>query len=350
MANWVALSPPTSWEAVLTTRSYNSLLKRLARAGFKRPFVREVILPDWWDPSCDKDPDLLPEVEMRVARFLGAPLGVVQTATDTLTTPLYPKANLRRVKTLDRRRVVPAMHVGMQVADAATRNFSEAPLVQLPRDAADWRQQILRRSQLVDLKSMVEDLWSRGIPVLHIEVLPSPQFQGMACVTNDRPVILLGHGYDAPSRLAFYVAHEMGHIVAGDCEPDAPIVEESDEPAESGIEQDADRFAGIVLSGLTSAPRLNPRSFQDLAQQAYEVEMSQQIDAGFLINAWSNAEQKFAYGQQALKALWRDRGGQRILRSATERHVLFDQASESDRQLLRCLYGEPDRDEAGRRH
>lgn len=312
--------------------------------------MREVILPDWWDTSCDKDPDLLPDVELRVARFLGSPLDVVRSAGSTLATPPYPEANLRRVKTLDPSRLVPAVHVGMQIAAAAVRSFAEAPPVQLPPDAAAWRREILQRRPLVNLESMVEDLWSRGVLVLHVEVLPPPRFQGMACIIGDRPVILLGHGLDAPSRLAFYVAHEMGHIVVGDCQPDAPVVEGTDDPDESDIERNADQFARIALSGVNNPPRLSATDFQELAQRAHDVETAQQIEAGFLINTWANTKQEFALGQLALKALWRDRGGQKILRSAAEQHMQFDEASESDRQLLRCLYGEPDRDEAGRRH
>ena len=55
----------------MAKHTYSTLMRRLARTGFKAEFVRQAILPDWWNASCEDDPALLTDLGFRVARFLG---------------------------------------------------------------------------------------------------------------------------------------------------------------------------------------------------------------------------------------------------------------------------------------
>ena len=48
--------------------SFNTLMRRLSHAGFKRQFVTTALMPDWWEDSYAQDPAVLPEVEIRVAQ------------------------------------------------------------------------------------------------------------------------------------------------------------------------------------------------------------------------------------------------------------------------------------------
>ena len=50
----------------------------------------------------------------------------------------------------------------------------------------------------------------------------------------------------------------------------------------------------------------------------------------------------------AAKALYLEVGARRLLRQHFDRHVGLDTASESDRALLRCVYGDPERDATSR--
>ena len=47
----------------------------------------------------------------------------------------------------------------------------------------------------------------------------------------------------------------------------------------------------------------------------------------------------------AVKALYRGSGARQQLRQLFDRHIDLEAATESDRALLRCVYGEPERDE-----
>ena len=102
----------------MANRTIGSLMRRLARAGFGKAFVSSVILPEWWDQDCWEHPELLPELEIRAARFLGVPVSKVADPDALLAVPAYQGAQLRRVRDIDRDRLAPAIHAAMGIAAA----------------------------------------------------------------------------------------------------------------------------------------------------------------------------------------------------------------------------------------
>ena len=332
--------------AALTNHTYTTLMRRLAAAGFKREIAREVVLPDWWDDSCATDPSLLPELELRVARFVDAPLTVVRDPRQPLAAPAYPGAQLRRVKDIDRDRLTPAIHMGLRVAEATLRSWrGDRPDVRLPpQDAETWRTSIPRSSAVVRLEDVLNDLWTRGIPVVHVEVMPAPSFQGMVCIIGDRPVVVLAHDFDEPARLAFVIAHEVAHVVFGDCAPGQPVVDEEDTIEDDrDTERRADLYSIRALAGPTRIPLLEKADPKVLASQALAVEKEQGVDAALVIRRWGKETKEHALATRAVQALYRHTRGKRTIREIFDRHIDLDGASESDRALLRCLHGDPQR-------
>lgn len=323
-------------------------MRRLSRAGFKSDFVRLAILPDWWEETCAEDPTLLPDVEIRVARFLGLPLATVKDQGAILCPRVYSGAQLRKVRDIDRDRLGPAIHSAMQVAAAVVRTLKDAvgPAAPPPTDGLSWRAQIQHTGPAVDLRDILSDLWQRGIPVVPLDVLPAPGFQGMACIVEQRPVILLGYRHDEPGRVGFLIGHETGHVAAGDCLPDQPVVDENETILDAAeIETKADRYASLVLLGSESAPQIEGSDFRELAERAVEQERQTGADAGAIISAWAARTRDYAKATMAWKALYRSSGARRQLGEYFARHVDFQSAAESDRNLLRCILGDPERDE-----
>jgi hypothetical protein len=333
----------------MTTHNFRTLMNRLTRAGFKSEFVSPAILPDWWDESCSGDPNVLQDIEIRLARFLGVPLEMVKNANAALAPPVYPEAQLRRVRDVDRDRLRPAIHAAMRIAGAVVRNLrhTENNPVVPPADALAWRDLVKNGGSKVSLDNIISDLWRRGVPVVPLDVLPSPSFQGMSCIAESRPVILFGHKYDEPGRAAFLITHEVGHVVAGDCAPGRPVVDEEEEITDDAdIERRADQYATHVLIGADSAPGINGESFKELARRASEVEDRTGADASTLIFAWARRTGDYATATMAVRALYRHLGARRQLRELFDRHVDLSSASDTDRALLRCVHGEPERNEA----
>ena len=325
----------------------STLIRRLGAAGFKRNFVNVAILPDWWDPSSEADTRLVADVELRIARFLGAPLSTVRDPRAPLAAPTYEGAQLRRVKDIGRDRLAPAIHAALSIARAVVRNATLATPVPPPVDGLVYRQELRRAKLVVRLDDILADAWNRGIPIIHVESLPSPSFQGLACIVEDRPVVLICHNLDEPGRLAFIIAHEIAHIVNGDCAPNRPVVDEEEEIVDDAdIEKRADEYATLLLTGGAPIHAVDALGFKDLAQKAIASEKAQAVDASSVIWAWARRTGDYAKATMAAQALYRTRGGKRAIRAHLDRHIDLENASDSDRALLRCLHGDPERDAA----
>lgn len=344
----------TSATRPATSQSFATLMQRLSRAGFKKDFVSRAILPDWWDESCSDDPSLLEDIEIRVARFLNLSVGALRDSTTGIEAPSYAGAQLRRVRDVSRDRLAPAIHSAIRIASAVARNLRESvPRPNTPpADGVAWRQQIEHASAAPALKDVLADLWKRGIPVVPLDILPVPSFQGIACIVENRPVILVGHRHDEPGRVAFLVAHEAGHVAAEDCAPDQPVVDEEDEITDdSETERRADSYATQVLVGDVAVPELDgprPENFKVLAQRASDLERTRGADASAVIFAWARQTGDYATATMAVKALYRATGARKELRRLFASHVDVASAAETDRALLRCVLDEPALDEATR--
>ena len=327
----------------LATRSIPTLIRRLRQAGFGSDFISGAILPDWWDPSCANQPELLPEIEIRVGRFLAVPLSTVSDPGSALEPLGYPGARLRCVRDIDRDRLAPAIHAAMQIASAVVRSLKEpvpAPACP-PSDGLAWRQEIRGLGGSSVLDTIVEDLWTRGIPVVPAHLLPTPGFQGLAAVVEDRPVVVLGHRHDEPGRVAFRIAHEVGHIARGDCAPDAPVIDEDEEILEdSEMETLADEYATRALAGEATIPEPNPSALGDyraLATAAAAEAQKSGIDAGSIIFSWARNTGDYAMATRATQALYVATGATRILRHNFNRFVNVEGASLSDQELMRVI-------------
>jgi Zn-dependent peptidase ImmA (M78 family) len=318
-------------------------MRRLSKAGFRGEFVEPAILPDWWNASCADDDSVLPDIELRVARFLGVSVSEVRNPKLGLKAPQYEGAQLRRVHDVDRDRLAPAIHSALQIAGAAVRSLRNpgAPVEVPPKNALTWREQISRSGKVLTLDDLVGDLWARGIPVIPVGVLPRPSFQGVACIVEGRPVILLGHKNDEPGRIAFVVSHEIGHVVAGDCSPGIPVVDEADEvPDDSYMEKRADRYATRVVVGDDTIPTVDANAYKELAKRAFELEQSTGANASAVIFSWARRTNDYMTATMALKALYRTGNARETLRQHFERNVDLETATETDRSLLRCVYGD----------
>ena len=93
-------------------------------------------------------------------------------------------------------------------------------------------------------------------------------------------------------------------------------------------------------------PSVDASDFKDLARQAVAIETKSGVDASTVISSWARRSNNYRMATMAAKALYRHRGGQRVIRRYLNKYLNLDGASDSDRALLRCLSGDPGRDAA----
>jgi len=317
------------------------LIRRVRKAGFTTAFIQKAILPQWWDVDCEDNYNLLAEIEFRVARFLDTSIAAVKDPQEPLTPPQYNFVRMRRIHDIEHDRLAPAIHTALRIASAVLRNLSPSTTyLPIPSDPIQLRDMLLSNEHSVTLEGLLSYLWKNGIPVIPIDVLPSPSFQGMTCFIEGRPVIALGHKHDAPGRSAFIIAHEIGHITSGHCNQGAIIVDEEDDFERSQDEHEADHYATKLFIGKNDVPKISSKEFKSIAEEAYQIELFLGINAGFTIFNWGKLNNDFTTAGRALKALYMHSGARLTVKEHLQKNISHDGVSESDQALINCIFEE----------
>ena len=176
--------------------------------------------------------------------------------------------------------------------------------------------------------------------MIPLEMVPTPSFQAAACIAEGRPVILIGQKNDEPGRIAFWVAHEVGHIARGDCDSDHLILDGQEEILdESDIEGDADEYSRQVLVGENRIPEIGNGDFREIAKESAKLATRTGIGAGMIIAAWASRTGDYSKAQMALKALYLATGARKALSKHFAENVDLEGAPETDRDLFRCVSG-----------
>jgi hypothetical protein len=100
------------------------------------------------------------------------------------------------------------------------------------------------------------------------------------------------------------------------------------------------------MTGGAQVPPVNASGFKELALKAAALERERGVDASAVVWAWARRTGDYAMATMASHALYRTKGGTRAFRESVDHNVRFDDASDSDRALLRCLVSGRERDAA----
>lgn len=269
----------------------------------------EKLLPEWRDNAI-RTPSGALELKSLIARQFGLKLD----SDGHLSRPTSVKKALFKTRSSTNSvEVEPAQAIASSVArivsHATTKKYSETKI-----DAKAIRSQIIESSpqKWVSFKSLVDQCWSMGIPVIYLPDFPtkSKKMEGMATRVGDRPVIILSRK-DRPDWMLFILAHELGHIACRHLElsESGTILDETvtDDDGGDQQEKEANKFASEVIchSPLKLKSLINARQ---LAADATKFGKENNISPGHVIlNAVKhtkvNGNSPWALAQAALKLL-----------------------------------------------
>lgn len=228
------------------------LLSRLRAIGLPTPYVRQFLLPEWWDDEAAVSPAGFTEAVWTIARHLGVAPEQLRDASRPLTLPRQHGVKFKLAQGIDEQSVELARILGEQVAKFALLGVEQGERKPLD-DAQGIRTRILESgAPWVGFGALLDHCWSLGIPVLHLAKLPNStkKMDGLAVNIGGRPAIVLASGRTSPSWLLFHLAHELGHIVQGHVANGGTIVDGSiDEDSTDPLEQQANDFAIELITG-----------------------------------------------------------------------------------------------------
>ena len=316
----------------------SDLYARLAVKGFDRAFLQEAILPEWWDDTLAAVPANRAFVEDLLARSLGMTIADLSEPSADLCLPSLSHVKLKRYKNHVDERVTPALLIAQRAAKIIVGSLSLPPFT-LSFDSPSVRQEILRHYRYVDLSSLLEFCWNHGIVVFHLAKAPkqSKLFDGLAMFCGDRPVLVLGSRRDSPAWMAFYLAHELAHILRRHVTAGSPPLADSDLEAASTDtqEKEADATALELLTGFPDPTIRNLKyNALKLAVMVAREGPTIGVDPGVMALIYGKSNDRWPVAQNALKHLSLASGAQEIISEALRKRFNPEDLSESSERFL----------------
>ncbi|MGH9462334.1 MAG: hypothetical protein ACRD1X_14025 [Vicinamibacteria bacterium] len=298
-----------------------SLRARLRGFGFSKAAL-DAAWPYWWSSEADASTSARAELRFSLARKLGLdPRSLIDESAE----PRFIWKDEARFKHLageSEREKAGLTSFGVALG-ALLVAAAPPPAGDDTRSPGRLRNLILgERRPYVRLLDLISLAWSLGIAVIHLRVFPFPQ-KRMAAMTvrvGDRFAILLGKDSMYPAPIAFYLAHEIGHIALKHVAENQVLVDL--EGATSSLEhgdveeEEADRYALEMLTG-DPKPRVlagvRDYTSRSLARAVLQASEPLKIEPGTLAlcfgyatNDWTKANGALAHVYSAAKPVWRE--------------------------------------------
>jgi hypothetical protein len=287
------------------------LYSRLGSVGFPRKYLREIILPDWWDDEIAYNPAGYTEGLVILSRNLGLDLASMQNEAVPVGLRNLGPCKFKKAPATSEKELTLARILATRVVELISPAVPE-PRNPLPTSASAIRQTILGTgARWVGLDSLLDYCWSVGLPVLHISAFPpgAKKVEGLASVRSGHYAVVLSKNGRHAAWLLLILTHELGHIVQGHVSRDGVLIDELvDRNSRDKEEQAANALALELLTGtpeLRVLPMGPGRSARALARAALEVGVHEQIDPGHIVLncAYQMGGDFFALANAALRQL-----------------------------------------------
>jgi len=227
----------------------NSLKGQLKEAGLSEQAI-DAAWPSWWSDEAESSPSACAELRFTVARSLG--LSAKSLLGERVEFVWPDKAKFKNLDAaVDETERSALNSFGVSVARLLIHSTQPGRgLVGVP--ASDLREALLATGE-VDIVGLLSACWSTGIPVAYLRVSPirKKAMHAMVVGQGGRHAILLSRASKYPAPVAFYLAHEIGHIALGHVPTDNMIVDVGEPVGPNGDdeEEQANRYALELLMG-----------------------------------------------------------------------------------------------------
>ncbi len=318
------------------------LYERLERVGFPSAYVRAHILPDWWEDELASELENRRLAEMAIARTLKLPLATLGDGRAELKVGREEVVRFKKWQDTEEHTLLPTVIVARRVCELLV-TCAKLPSYHLEGRAADTlRGQILRTEPYVDLIRLVDLCWKSGVPIVHLEKLPTGarRVDGLALMAGGRPCIALLSQRKGPAWLIWPAAHEMGHVAKGHLRDGDKIDVEIDLFSESPDEREANDFAKALVYDCADdfkTEQVIPP--YDLMREAMERGPNHRVHPGCIITNYGFNMKAWDVASAALKIAKLDKGGPDIIRSALLRHIDLGRLAETDRHFFESVTG-----------
>jgi len=262
------------------------LRKTLQKFGFSNAAI-EAAWPDWWTVEAEGSSSARAELRFSLSRKLGLdPAALLREGQPRFV--WKDEAKFKRFSgSSDEAAALASFGTSIGRALVSATTTDSRPGL----SAREIREAILAQSNYVDLNSLVSFCWAVGLPVVQLRVFPlaAKRMCAMSVQWSSRHAIMLGQATNYAAQMAFYLAHELGHVYLGHVADGHAIVDVDDvlRPGENDVEErQADEFALELLTGhreLSILPTTDRFIAPQLAETAVRAALELRIDPGTIV-------------------------------------------------------------------
>lgn len=288
------------------------LYRQLGTVGFPRKYLRDIVLPSWWEDEIAYNPAGYAEGLMILSQNLGLDLSSMQNEAVPAGLRNLGPCKFKKIGNTTDEEFILSRVLATRAIELIT-SAVPAPVRSLPPSASTIRELILREGAAwIDLSALLDYCWSVGLPVLHVSAFPpkAKKMDGMASTKNGHYGVVLCRNAKHTAWLLFILAHELGHIVRGHVTKDGVLIDQEVDRTRStdSEEQAANTFALELLSGhpmLEVIPVGDKPNARSLAHTALNAGTHERIDPGHLVLncAYQMGGNFFAVANAALNLL-----------------------------------------------
>lgn len=323
------------------TLTMSALYEKLKDFGISTTYVKENGLPSWWDEELNNKPVAVLECSGYIANRFGLDLKSLLSKDKTIQFSGLTQTKFKQRANNQKSDI--AHGLAHRLAEIIAYGC-EIDFTPLPRNADEIRQEILQTHSTINLSSLVDYCWEKGIAVAHFNQFPKDKtkFDGMIQWHNQRPVIIISVNYKESPRLAFILAHELGHLALGHITEGDLFDDEIKFKTDDREEQEANQFAvKLLLDDCDNC--FGDKEFHNkdhLIKKAEAIASENPtIDIGSIIlnNAWHNDNWGFA--NKALQKLYPEDDGQKFINEYLANKLDWDVFDDDSYEYLEQVLG-----------
>ena len=324
----------------------SSLIAKLSKLGFNDSYIKTNGLPSWWDDELNDKPFAVLEGAGYIADRLNLNLKSLLDETETVKFNHLPDTKFKRRSSTYNQYPDVAQALASRVVELIAF-ATEINFVSLPTNVKEIRAEILKLSPVINLTSLLNYCWNQGIIIAYFNNFPESKkikkIAGLIQWQSNSPVIILSSKYTQPSRLAFDLAHELGHLVLGHLQGSLLIDEEINSNRDDNEENQANKFATDLLLDNCGNSLLNNKFYnhQQLVKKAKEkAKENPTVKPEFIIlnHAWHNPND-WGFANKALDKLDPDRKGQQIINEYLADRINWDKLNDENYEYLERVLG-----------
>ncbi|BAZ11932.1 hypothetical protein NIES4071_37600 [Calothrix sp. NIES-4071] len=228
------------------------LYDKLSRLGLSEDYVKDNGLPSWWDDSLNDKHEAVLEGAGYIADNLNVDLKSLLAIEEEIKFNPYPPTKFKRRSSQDNLTLSVGQALCSRLAELIAYGI-EVNFTPLPTDVREIRAEIITNHTAVNLISLLDYCWSKGIVVGYFNRFPETvqKFTGFIQLQSSCPVIILSSTHKDSAELTFDLAHELAHLALGHLEQKPVLIDEKIESDSNGDdeENEASQFAIRLLLG-----------------------------------------------------------------------------------------------------